>query len=141
MPAGPRGRFLAYLPYTTGIWAFGRNKPAAKSFLEFISQREGAELCSTTSQGYDIPPFATMTDFKVWETEGPPAGTVYNYPLKPHHNAQPSIAFSPAPPELASQMYIQGLNTKLIARVAQGGETVDQALNWLEREINNMRRG
>jgi len=141
MPAGPRGRFLAYLPYQTGIWSFGRNKNAAKSFLEFISQREAAELCSTTSQGYDIPPFASMADFKVWETEGPPVGTIFNYPLKAHHQAQYAIAFSPAPPELAQQMYIQALNTKLIARIAQGGENAETALTWLEREITNMRRG
>jgi translation initiation factor IF-2 len=33
------------------------------------------------------------------------------------------------------------LNTKVIARVAQGGESIDAALGWLEREVNNMRRG
>ena len=141
MPAGPEGRFLAYLPYTTGIWSFGKNKAAAKAMLEFFSQRESAEFTTNTSGGYDIPPFATMSDFKIWETQSPPAGTIFNYPLKPHHQAKTSIAFDPAPPELASQMYIQALNTKVIARVAQGGETVDQAMGWLEREINNMRRG
>jgi ABC-type glycerol-3-phosphate transport system substrate-binding protein len=141
MPAGPEGRYIAYLPYQTGIWAFGRNKTAAKSFLEFISSREAAEATTNKSGGYDIPPFASMSDFKVWETEGPPVGTIFNYPLKPHHQARPSIAFSPAPPELASQMYIQALNTKVIARIAQGGETMEAALGWLEREINNMRRG
>ncbi len=141
MPAGPEGRFLAYLPFTTGVWAFGRNKTAAKEFLEFITQRENAEAITNKSGGYDIPPFASMTDFKVWETTSPPVGTIFNYPLKPHHQARTSIAFEPAPAELASQMYIQALNTKVIARVAQGGETVDQAMAWLEREINNMRRG
>jgi len=141
MPAGPEGRFLAYLPYTTGIWAFGRNKAAAKELLEFLSQRDSAEAITNKSGGYDIPPFDSMSDFKVWEREGPPTGTLFNYPLKPHHKAQYSIAFSPAPAELASQMYIQALNTKVIARVAQGGETVDSAMGWLEREINNMRRG
>ncbi|MDO9710423.1 ABC transporter substrate-binding protein, partial [Paracraurococcus lichenis] len=141
MPAGPEGRFLAYLPYTTGIWSFGKNKAAAKAMLEFLTQRESAEFTTNTSGGYDIPPFATMSDFKVWETQGPPVGTISNYPLKPHHQAKTSIAFDPAPPELASQMYIQALNTKVIARVAQGGESIDQAMAWLEREINNMRRG
>ena len=141
MPAGPRGRFLAYLPYVTGVWSFGRNKTAAKSFLEFITERDNAELTSTIGQGYDIPPFLSMSDFRVWETEGPPVGTVFNYPLKPHHQATYSIAFSPAPPELAQQMYIQALNTKVIARIAQGGENMESALSWLEREINNMRRG
>jgi len=141
MPAGPAGRFIAYLPFTTGIWSFGKNKGAAKAMLEFLSQRESAELTTNTSGGYDIPPFASMTDFKIWETQNPPVGTIYNYPLKPHHEAKTSIAFDPAPPELAAQMYIQALNTKVIARVAQGGETIDQAMGWLEREINNMRRG
>ena len=141
MPAGPEGRFLAYLPYTTGIWSFGKNKNAAKAMLEFFSQRESAEFTTNTSGGYDIPPFETMSDFKIWETQNPPVGTIFNYPLKPHHQAKTSIAFDPAPPELASQMYIQALNTKVIARVAQGGETIDQAMGWLEREINNMRRG
>ncbi len=141
MPAGPEGRFLAYLPFTTGIWAFGRNKAAAKALLEFVSQRESAEVQSNTSGGYDTPPFASMSDFKIWETQGPPPGTIFNYPMKEHHQAKFSIAFSPAPAELASQMYIQALNTKVIARVAQGGETIDQAMGWLEREINNLRRG
>ena len=38
-------------------------------------------------------------------------------------------------------MYIQALNTKVIARVAQGGDSVDAALTWLDREITSMRRG
>ena len=141
MPAGPEGRFLAYLPYNTGIWAFGRNKTAAKALLEFLGQRDSAEVQCNISGGYDIPPFPSMSDFTIWQTQGPPTGTIFNYPLKEHHQAKFAIAFAPAPSELASQMYIQALNTKTIARVAQGGETIDQATGWLEREINNLRRG
>ena len=141
MPAGPEGRFAAYLPYFWGIWSFSRNKPAAKGLLEFLSQRENAERMTTATDGYDIPPFASMADFKVWETVGPPTGTVYNYPPKPHHNTRTSIAFAPAPAALAVQAYNQGLNTKLIARVAQGGESIDQALAWVERELSTIRRG
>jgi hypothetical protein len=82
-----------------------------------------------------------MTDFRVWETEGPPVGSVYNYPSRPHHQSQTSIAMAPAPASMAVQMYNQGLNTKLIARIVQGGETLDQALGWVERELNTIRRG
>jgi ABC-type glycerol-3-phosphate transport system substrate-binding protein len=140
-PAGPEGRFLPYLPYFWGIWGFSRNKTAAKGLLEFLSERTSAERQTTTSSGYDIPPFASMSDFKIWETEGPPVGVVYNYPNKPHHNGIQNIAFAPAPAEIAVQAYNQAINTKLIARIAQGGETIDQALTWAERELRNFARG
>ena len=75
------------------------------------------------------------------DAKGRRSAPIFNYPLKAHQQATYSIAFSPAPPELAQQMYIQALNTKVIARIAQGGENMETALGWLEREINNMRRG
>jgi ABC-type glycerol-3-phosphate transport system substrate-binding protein len=140
-PSGPEGRFTPYLPYFWGIWSFSRSKPAAKQLLEFLSERSSAEKQTTTSNGYDIPPFLSMNDFPVWASEGPPTGTIFNYPIRPHQQATASIAFAPAPAEFAVQAYQQGLNTKLIARVSQAGETVDQALTWLDRELNNIRRG
>ena len=141
MPAGPEGRFTPYLPYFWGIWNFSRNKTAAKGLLEFLSERTSAERQTTTSNGYDIPPFLSMSDFAIWENEGPPKGTVFNYPQKAHHNARTSVAFAPAPAEFAVQAYTNGLNTNMIARIAQAGETVDQALAWAERELNVIRRG
>jgi hypothetical protein len=141
LPAGPEGRFTPYLPYFWGIWSFSRNKTAAKGLLEFLSERSSAEKQTTTSNGYDIPPFLSMSDFAIWENEGPPKGTVFNYPQKAHHNARTSVAFAPAPAEFAVQAYTNGLNTKMIARIAQGGETIDQALAWAERELNVIRRG
>ena len=141
MPAGPEGRFVPYLPYFWGIWSFSRVKPAAKALLEFLSERPQAERQTTTSNGYDIPPFESMSDFAIWANEGPPQGTVFNYPLKAHHNARTSVAMAPAPAEFAVQAYQQALNTKVVARVVQGGESIDQALTWLERELTNIRRG
>jgi ABC-type glycerol-3-phosphate transport system substrate-binding protein len=141
MPAGPQGRFVPYLPYFWGIWSFSRAKPAAKDLLAFLSSRESAERQTSTSAGYDIPPFASMSDFAVWKTEGPPVGSVFNYPLQPHHNARQSVAFAPAPAEIAVQAYNQAINTKLIARIVQGNESVDTALTWAERELRNFARG
>lgn len=141
VPSGPEGRFTPYLPYFWGIWSFSRQKPAAKALLEFLSERPQAEKQTTTSNGYDIPPFESMNDFAVWANEGPPQGTVFNYPIKPHHNARTSVAMAPAPAEFAVQAYTQALNTKVVARIVQGGESIDQALNWLERELNTIRRG
>ncbi len=82
-PAGPEGRFTPYLPYFWGIWSFSRAKPAAKALLEFLSERTSAEKQTTTSSGYDIPPFLSMSDFAVWANEGPPQPPAPPPPLPP----------------------------------------------------------
>ena len=52
-----------------------------------------------------------------------------------------SIALSPAPPEIAVQMYNQAIQTKMIARMVQNKEPVDRVLAWAEREIEGFKRG
>ena len=93
------------------------------------------------TSGYDIPPFQPLTDLDTWSKVEPPRGTVFNYPLKPHHNAEPSIAYAPAPPEIAVQMYQQGIQAKMIARLVQNREPMDRVLAWAEREIEGFKRG
>jgi ABC-type glycerol-3-phosphate transport system substrate-binding protein len=139
-PAGPAGRFLPYLPYFWGVWSFAKNKSAAKELIEWLSEREQAiQLCTATS-GYDIPPFQSMTDFPVWAEEGPPKGTVYNYPLRPQHHAQAHVAAYPAPPDIAVQIYSQATMTKMIARCTQGGQSIDQTIAWAQGEIEGFSR-
>ena len=79
-PAGPKGRYDPFLPYFWGIWSFSANKPAAKSLLTFLSQRPQVEQLVAAGQGYDLPAFAKLHDFKTWADEGPPKGTLYSYP-------------------------------------------------------------
>jgi hypothetical protein len=43
--------------------------------------------------------------------------------------------------QAAVQAYNQAINTKMIARVAQGGPTIDQALAWAEGEPKKLVRG
>ena len=140
-PKGPGGHFVPHLNFFWSIWSFARNKPAAKSLLEYLSQREQVAKMVAASDGYDIPPFASLTDLPTWAEVEPPKGTVFNYPVKPHHNAQPYIALSPAPPEIAVQAYTQGLQTRMIARMVQNKEPIDRVLAWAEREIEGYKRG
>ena len=79
-PRGPKGRYEPYLPYFWGVWKFSKNKAAAKSLLVHLSQRSAVEKQVAASQGYDIPAFAKLNDFKTWAEEGPPKGTLYHYP-------------------------------------------------------------
>ncbi|EHL96737.1 Tat pathway signal sequence domain protein [Acetobacteraceae bacterium AT-5844] len=140
-PAGSNGRFTPYLPYFWGVWSFSRNKGAAKALMEHLSEREQAQAMVAASGGYDIPPFTSMTDFDTWAKEGPPTGVVYNYPVRPHHKAQQFIAAYPAPPNIAVQMYNQGIQAKMIARVVQNKEPVDRTISWVTRELEGFQRG
>jgi len=138
-PKGPKGRFEPFLPYYWTIWNFSANKPAAKSLLTFLQQRPQVEQLVAASQGYDIPPYANMRDFKVWEEQGPPKGSIYSYPPR-YPDQIPSISAAPAPPKVAVQIYTQATMTKMIAQCTQSGKTIDQAIAWAADEIEGFMR-
>jgi len=138
-PKGPNGRFGPYLPYYWAIWSFSPNKSAAKSLLAHLSTREAAEQLVAASQGYDIPGYLSFNDFKTWNEEGPPKGTLRHYP--PTKDQILSIAAAPAPHKIAEQIYNQATITKMIARIVQGGDSIDKAIAWAESELEGFMRG
>ncbi|MBW8268979.1 ABC transporter substrate-binding protein [Caldovatus aquaticus] len=141
-PAGPVSHPVPHLPYFYGLWSFSRNKSAAKALIEHLTQLEQVQKLVDASVGYDIPPFASMfDDIDTWRKVEPPLGTVYNYPIRPHHKAVPNIAFAPAPAEIAVQMYNQGIQAKMIARMVQNNEPMERVLAWAEQEIEGYKRG
>ncbi len=140
-PAGPKGRFVPHLPYFWGIWSFSKNKKAAKDLLTFLMQREQVEERDNAVDGYDIPPFISMSDFKIWSEVEPPRGTVYNYPVRPFHNAVPSVAAYPAPRDIAVQIYNRATMPTMVAKMAKGGQSMDQVLNWAQDELEGFKRG
>jgi hypothetical protein len=89
--------------------------------------------------GYDVPPFQSMLDFKVWEEVGPPVGTVYNYPIRPFHNATAHIAALPAPPDIAVQIYNRGTMPTMMAKL-KSGQTIDQVIAWASDELEGFTR-
>jgi ABC-type glycerol-3-phosphate transport system substrate-binding protein len=137
-PRGPKGRFQPYLPYFWGIWKFSKNKAAAKSLMRHISDRSAVEKMVAASQGYDIPAFAKLNDFKTWAEEGPPKGTLYHYP--PKRGQILSTSAFPAPPKIAVQIYTQAIMTKLVAKCTQGGDSIDKAIAWAAAELQGFMR-
>ena len=96
------------------------------------------EKMVAASQGYDIPAFGKLNDFKAWAEEGPPKGTLYNYPPKPGQVL--SISAFPAPPRIAAQIYTQAITTKMVAKCTQGGESIDKAIAWAASELQGFMR-
>jgi len=138
-PKGPKGRLEPALPFFWGIWNFSQNKAAAKSLLMYLSQRASAQQFVAASGGYDLPPWASLYDFKTWEQEEPPRGTLYNYPPR-HPDQIVSVACAPAPKRIANQMYVQATMTKMIAHCTQSGKSIDEAIDWAAAEIEGFSR-
>jgi ABC-type glycerol-3-phosphate transport system substrate-binding protein len=137
-PKGPKGRFDPAGYYYWGIWNFSKNIPAAKSLLAHLAQREVQENLANDSSGFDIPPFASQMDFKVWETVEPPKYTVYNFP--PRRDVVPHLTGFPAPLKIGTQMWAQATMMKMIAQHTQGGRSADQAIAWAESELESYSR-
>ncbi len=138
-PSGPEGRFLPYLPYFWGVWSFSKNKTAAKELIEDLLQREPVEQRCNEVIGYDVPPFNSMLDFKIWKEVEPPKGTVFNYPLRPFHKAKAHIAALPAPPEVAVQIYNRGTMPTMLAKL-KSGQSIDQVIAWANDELEGFTR-
>jgi ABC-type glycerol-3-phosphate transport system substrate-binding protein len=138
-PAGPKGRFLPTLSFYWGVYKFSSNKTAGKELIEYLMQREQVEARCIASEGYDLPPYAGLLDFKVWEQVEPPPGTVYNYPNRPWHNQQPSVTAAEAPPEIAVQIYNRAIHNQMLARLKEN-QTIPQVLAWAQDELEGFRR-
>ncbi|MGH8688008.1 MAG: ABC transporter substrate-binding protein [Burkholderiales bacterium] len=138
MPKGPKGRYAPFLPFIWTTWKFSKNKAAAKSLLTHLWQRKNVEQIVNASIGYDIPSFESMRNFGIWSRVSPPAGTVFHYP--PRGDQITSMACAPAPTNVANQMYVQAIMTKMIAKCTQGGESIDKTIDWSMSELEGYSR-
>jgi len=138
-PAGPKGRYIPYNYSFYGTWSFGHNKSAAKELITYLQERPQVEGRCIASEGYDLPPLTSMSDFKIWEEVNPPKGTVYNYPIRPWHNALPSITAYPAPRDIAVQMYTRGIHPTLLAKL-HSHQSINQAIAWTHDELEGFIR-
>ena len=137
-PKGPKGRFDPCSFGFWGIWNFSTNSAAAKSLLMFLSTRSSVEKLVAGSHGVDIPPFEKLRDFRTWEDEKPPKGTLYNYP--PRGDVTALLAGYPAPTSLGTQMFAQGTICKLVAQCTQQGKSIDQAIDFARTELEGFMR-
>ncbi len=102
LPSGPHGRFVPSGQSFWGVWEFSQNKTAAKELILWLGQREQVERLCVASRGYQLPPFASMTDFPIWAEIGPPIGTLFDFrssrgkPPNPRWSAGQRRRLSPA---------------------------------------------
>jgi ABC-type glycerol-3-phosphate transport system substrate-binding protein len=137
MPKGPKGRYAPLLPRYQGLWNFSKNKSAAKSLLLHINNPDNIRKMVAGAAGYDVPPYQKLIDYKVWDDQGPPPGTLSHYPNRgDQKNVMPC---SPAPPQSASQIYTNAIMPKIFVRIGRG-ENIDKTLAWAKSEIEGFAR-
>jgi Bacterial extracellular solute-binding protein len=138
-PRGPAGRMVPMRPYFFGLWSFAQNKPAARDLLAYLGAREQMEKLTTAVSGYDIPPYASMADFKIWEEVEPPKGTVYNYPIRSWHDAEYYVTGSSGPPDIGVQAWNRGVIPTMVSKLVSG-QTIQQAIDWAKDELEGFTR-
>ena len=138
-PSGPKGRFVPTQSYFWGTYTFSPNKTAGKELIEFLMQRDNVEARDNACDGYDLPPYAKLNDFKIWEEVGPPKGTVFNYPLRAASGQKPSLTASEAAPEVAVQIYNRGVHNQMFAKL-RDGQTIEQVIAWTQDELEGYAR-
>jgi hypothetical protein len=99
-----------------------------------LLQRDVVEAREPVTQGYDLPPQTSMQNFDIWSQVEPPKGTVYNYPIRPWHKAEFSIAAAPAPADIAVQIYNGAVGPTMLAKL-KGGSAIKDVISWAESQV------
>lgn len=132
-PRGPKGRFRGGFCQQWGIFSFSPNKSAARDLLRYMTKKEQIFAMLTAGRGFDLPMHQSLYSHPVWNQEAPPAGTLYNYPIRGDETM--IVAGMPAPPMIAAQMYNGATISQLVARYTTGQNSMDEAIKWAEQEI------
>ena len=136
-PAGPAGRYRAGGVFFWGAWDFSPNIAAAKDLFLHVNERAVVDRVVRASQGYDLPTIQSFYEGNdIWTTAGPPEGVLYNYPVR-GDEVQMAVGY-PARPEIAAAISTQGVYANFVARVTQGGESLDDAIAWAENELEGL---
>ena len=95
---------------------------------------EQVEERAIASEGFNLPPQVSMSDFKIWAEVEPPQGTVYNYPIRPWHDAEYYITGSSGPADIGVQAWNRGLIPTMVSKLVSG-QTIQQAIDWAKDEL------
>jgi ABC-type glycerol-3-phosphate transport system substrate-binding protein len=132
-PRGPKGRYRGALFYNFGVWRWCKEKKAAKELIMYLLERPQQWKMLQASQGYDMPQLKPMYAHPVWEEEGPPKGTIYNY--NPRGDEQLIVGGWPAPPEIGAEIYNRYIIPTMVAKVTTGEMSPKEAMKWAAGEL------
>ena len=139
-PAGAEGTVGADAPIFLGHLVLCAEQERSEGTAALpVGTGAGRNPVCTATVGYDIPPFLSMSDFKIWSEVEPPKGTVFNYPVRPWHQASYYVTGSSAPPDIAVQMWNRGTIPTMVAKL-YSGNSIAQTIDWAKGELEGFTR-
>ncbi len=132
-PNGPKGRYRGASFFNFGVWKWCKEKKAAKELIMYLLERPQQWKMLQAAQGYDMPQLKPMYAHPVWEEEGPPKGTIYNY--IPRGDEQLIVGGWPAPPEIGAEIYNRYIVPAMVAKATTGEMSSKEAMKWAAGEL------
>jgi hypothetical protein len=114
-----------------GCWTFRDSRGAE---LLYLSQRKAVESMAYALADYDIRASPSCNDLKIWDTVAPPKGTIYNYPIRPWHDAEYYITGSSGPPESSVRVWNRGVIPGMVSRLV-AGQAIKESMHWAKGEL------
>ena len=132
-PNGPKGRYRGALFQNLGVWKWCKEKKAARELITYLLESPQQWKILHAAQGYDMPQLKPMYAHPVWEEQGPPKGSLYNY--IPRGDEQLIVGGWPAPPEIGAEIYNQYIIPAMVAKATTGKMSPREAMKWAAREL------
>ena len=132
-PRGPAGRFRGALFYNFALWKWCKDKTAAKDLLKYLLESPQQWKILQAAQGYDMPQLKPLYSHPVWQEEGPPKGTCYNY--IPRGDEKLIVGGYPAKPEIGVEIYSRHIIPVMVAKATTGEMSPSDAMKWCAKEL------
>jgi len=132
-PSGPKGSYRGALFLNFGVWKWCKEKKAAKELIMYLLERPQQWKMLDAAQGYDMPQLKPMYAHHVWEEEGPPKGTIYNY--IPRGDEQLIVGGWPAIPDIGAEIYNRHIVPAMVAKATTGEMSPKEAMKWAAKEL------
>ena len=139
-PRGPKGRFVAYNPYFWGIWSFSQQQDRGEGSVGVSVRARAGGGTHPQVEGFDVPPFDSMLDFKIWNRSSRRVARCIHYPIRPSHHARPHVAGTPAPPDIAVQIYSRGIMPDNARGNCSPASRSRRSIAWAEEELTGFVR-
>ncbi|MHC4535959.1 MAG: ABC transporter substrate-binding protein [Planctomycetota bacterium] len=132
-PKGSKGRYRGASYFGFGVWKWCKEKKAAKELIMHLLEKPQQWKMFHAAQGFDMPQLKPMFAHPVWEEQGPPKGTTYNY--IPRGDEKLIVGGWPAPPEISAEIYNRFIVPTMVAKATTGEMSPKETMRWAAREL------